>query len=47
MVNLGVMHVGHCRPDAVQAIEDQTAKLIHACIHVATYEPYIALSSRR
>ena len=40
------MNVGHCRPDAVQAIQDQAAKLIHACIHVAIYEPYIALCEK-
>ncbi len=43
---IGVMNVGHCHPAVVQAIQDQAAKLLHTCIHVATYEPYVALCER-
>ena len=40
---IGVMNVGHCHPDVVRAIQEQAARLIHTCIHVATYEPYVEL----
>lgn len=40
---IGVMNVGHCNAQVVAAIREQAGKLLHACIHVATYEPYVAL----
>lgn len=40
---IGVLNVGHCHPEVVKAIQEQAATLIHTCIHVATYEPYVAL----
>lgn len=40
---IGVMNVGHCDPDVVAAIRRQAGELLHTCIHVATYEPYVAL----
>ena len=40
---IGVMNAGHCAPEVVAAIRQQCGELLHACIHVATYEPYIAL----
>lgn len=40
---IGVMNVGHGHPAIVQAIQQQAARLQHTCIHVATYEPYVAL----
>lgn len=43
---IGVMNVGHCAPPVVAAIKAQADKLLHACIHVATYEPYIALCEK-
>lgn len=43
---IGVMNVGHCAPRVVQAVQDQAARLIHTCIHVATYEPYLALCEK-
>ncbi len=30
----------------VEAIREQGGKLLHTCIHVATYEPYIALCEK-
>lgn len=35
---------GHCHPTVVAAIKKQAANLIHACIGVAYYEPYIKLA---
>jgi 4-aminobutyrate aminotransferase/(S)-3-amino-2-methylpropionate transaminase len=43
---IGVMNVGHCQATVVEAIREQAAKLLHTCIHVATYEPYIALCEK-
>ena len=43
---IGVMSVGHCQPSVVEAIQQQAAKLLHTCIHIATYEPYIALCEK-
>ncbi len=43
---IGVMNVGHCHPEVVAAIQAQAARLIHASIHVATYEPYVALCEK-
>src|SRR5690606_16032437 len=40
---IGVMNAGHCNPEVVAAIREQAGTLLHACIHSATYEPYIAL----
>ena len=43
---IGVMNVGHCQPAVVEAIRQQATKLLHTCIHVATYEPYVALCEK-
>ncbi|MBC23805.1 MAG: 4-aminobutyrate--2-oxoglutarate transaminase [Phycisphaerae bacterium] len=43
---IGVMNVGHSDPTVVEAICQQARKLQHACIHVATYEPYVALCEK-
>ena len=43
---IGVMTVGHSDPTVVRAIQEQAARLTHTCIHVATYEPYVALCER-
>ena len=43
---IGVMNVGHGQEAVVNAIQEQAARLCHTCIHIATYEPYIALCER-
>lgn len=43
---IGVMGVGHGDPGVVDAIRTQAGMLQHACIHVATYEPYVALCEK-
>jgi 4-aminobutyrate aminotransferase/(S)-3-amino-2-methylpropionate transaminase len=40
---IGVMNVGHCDEAVVEAINSQANELMHTCIHVATYEGYVAL----
>ncbi len=43
---IGVVNAGHCPPSVVKAIQEQAAKLLHICIHVATYEPYLELCEK-
>lgn len=43
---IGVVNAGHCHPEVVRAIQQQAEKLLHACIHVATYEPYLQLCEK-
>jgi len=43
---IGVTSLGHCTEEIVDTICDQAHKLIHSCIHVANYEPYVALAKR-
>lgn len=43
---IGVMSAGHCHPDVVRAVTEQVARLQHICIHLATYEGYVALCER-
>ena len=43
---VGVVGTGHCPPSIVEAIVKQAGLLLHTCIHIATYEPYVALCER-
>lgn len=43
---IGVCNSGHCNPEVVAAIREQAGKLIHTCIHIAAYEPYVALCEK-
>ena len=43
---IGVMTVGHSHPAVVAAVQAQVTRLQHTCIHIATYEPYVALCER-
>jgi 4-aminobutyrate aminotransferase/(S)-3-amino-2-methylpropionate transaminase len=43
---IGVNNIGHCNEEVVRAIQDQIQKYIHACFHVAMYEPYVELAKR-
>lgn len=36
--------IGHAHPKVVAAIKKQSARLLHACIGVAYYEPYVELA---
>jgi len=38
---IGVTSLGHARKEIVDTIKDQAEKLIHACIHVTNYKPYL------
>src|SRR5260370_2290792 len=43
---IGVMNIGHVRPEVTQAIAEQAARFTHTCFSVMMYEPYIALAER-
>ncbi|MDQ2907228.1 MAG: 4-aminobutyrate--2-oxoglutarate transaminase [Ktedonobacteraceae bacterium] len=43
---IGVMNIGHVRPEVSAAIAEQAAKYIHTCFSVMMYEPYIELAER-
>src|SRR2546426_1764523 len=43
---IGVMNIGHARPEVTQAITEQAARFTHTCFSVMMYEPYIALAER-
>ncbi len=40
---IGVMNVGHARPEVALAIARQAERMTHACFQVAGYEEYVAL----
>ena len=40
---IGVVNAGHCEETVVAAIREQAGKLLHTCIHIASYEPYVKL----
>ncbi len=41
---IGVAGVGHAPPEVVAAVETQTAKFLHTCSLVTTYEPMVRLA---
>jgi len=41
---IAVAATGHCHPKVVAAIQQQAAKLIHACAHVSWYPGYVELA---
>ena len=43
---IGVTSLGHCVDEVVETISRQAAKLIHSCIHVVNYEPYLDLAQK-
>ncbi|MDA1315648.1 MAG: aminotransferase class III-fold pyridoxal phosphate-dependent enzyme [Acidobacteria bacterium] len=43
---IGVVNAGHCPDRVVRAIQKQAELLLHASIHVATYEPYVELCEK-
>ena len=43
---LGTLNVGHTNPAVVEAVVAQARRLVHACFHIAMYEPYVALAEK-
>lgn len=40
---IGMLAAGHCPPEVVEAMKAQAEKLLHMCMIVGTYEPYVEL----
>ncbi len=43
---IAVVNAGHTPPEVVEAIKNQAEKLLHSCIHVASYETYLLLAKK-
>lgn len=43
---IGVVNAGHCPEPVVRAVQAQAGRLMHACVHVSTYEPYVELCEK-
>src|SRR6185503_4273295 len=43
---ISVVNVGHCNPEVVSAIQQQTTKFLHAGFNVTPYESYIRLCEK-
>ena len=43
---LGTLATGHANPRALAAVQEQAARFMHTCFHIAPYEPYVALAER-
>jgi len=43
---IGVTSLGHCADEIVETISEQASKIIHTCIHVVNYEPYLDLAQK-
>eukprot|EP00591_Stephanopyxis_turris_P008933 CAMPEP_0195527682 /NCGR_PEP_ID=MMETSP0794_2-20130614/29550_1 /TAXON_ID=515487 /ORGANISM="Stephanopyxis turris, Strain CCMP 815" /LENGTH=464 /DNA_ID=CAMNT_0040658659 /DNA_START=100 /DNA_END=1494 /DNA_ORIENTATION=- len=43
---IGVLNTGHRHPKVVAAIEQQLSRVIHSCVQVMPYEPYVELAER-
>jgi len=41
---IGCQNAGHCQPEVVAAIQEQSGQLIHSCFMVTPYEGYIQLA---
>ena len=43
---IGVLNVGHCHPEVVEAVKAQAERFLHTCFHVMMNEPYVDLAQR-
>jgi 4-aminobutyrate aminotransferase/(S)-3-amino-2-methylpropionate transaminase len=43
---IGVMNVGHCHPQVVEAVKTQADLFSHTCFGLVGYEPYLRLAER-
>lgn len=43
---IGTLNVGHCHPDVVKALQQQTNDYLHPGFNIMMYEPYIELAER-
>ncbi|MDQ7826725.1 MAG: 4-aminobutyrate--2-oxoglutarate transaminase [Candidatus Eremiobacteraeota bacterium] len=43
---LGVLNIGHCHEEVVQAVKEQADRFLHGCFHVTMYESYVRLAEK-
>ena len=43
---IGVLNAGHTPVEVVEAIKEQSEKLLHTCFMVLAYEPYLRLAEK-
>lgn len=43
---VGVLNIGHCHPEVVEAVKAQADKYFHGMFNVVTHEGYVALSEK-
>ena len=43
---IGCQNAGHCQPEVVAAIQEQSEQLIHSCFMVTPYEGYVQLAEK-
>ena len=43
---VGVLNIGHCHPDVVEAVKAQAEKYFHGMFNVATHEGYVELAEK-
>ena len=43
---VGVLNIGHCHPEVVEAVKAQADKYFHGMFNVVTHEGYVALAEK-
>lgn len=43
---VGVLNIGYCHPELVEAVKEQTEKYFHAMMNIVTHEGYIRLAEK-
>ena len=43
---VGVLNIGHCHPEVVEAVKNQADKYFHGMFNVVTHEGYVALAEK-
>lgn len=43
---IGVLNVGHCPPEIVEAVKEQAERFLHTCFHVMMYESYVRVAEK-
>lgn len=43
---VGVLNIGHCHPEVVEAVKDQADKYFHGMFNVVTHEGYVTLAEK-
>lgn len=43
---VGVLNIGHCHPEVVEAVREQAGKYFHGMFNIVTHEGYVALAEK-